>query len=630
METGVIAVFDIGRMGRGVYPKACAFTELLHGADTRKAAIVHCSSLNNENLTEHLDLWLSAAIREEVERRFYAKINEQASLQHLIDDPTFMADPMNHVGLFADHGVVHARDVAAQVLTVLDMVHGVLIPRRDARRFAFMQGLGVLLAYFHDIGMVDFSRFGRIMHPEFAAQAAFDPALDDIVEAIWQENSGGVAWHLHTLADTGALRQDPKLVLRELLSLSICHSKSKVPVAVLNDPFALRRQLIHVVTTALPVLFAEQQAETPDAQETLPGPHTEQALLNLHVARFAPAFPDHAYLWLEPGGASAALMEDVIDTARVLRAADALRQRGATLETSGQYQVFVDQHHGNAIYALRLGAAKLFMLELSDPISAGEANIASTELDLTGDLHISFHRGLFRNPGATEHAAHCAARIVLDIQSDVIDSFQRATPSTDLKDAREMAILLEETNDHAPFVQMVKTALAALEPASAARVRFMPSMANASPAERTRYLAAAPTTWDMSTRRYLLAQLAQSGHRSDRIDPQLAFDHVRLVTLGPGDVLIEASAPSAFVYLPLGPGLIISPLGGYQSFPAVPWVLLGATGVVRGAERSATIVAERGVQVVVIPQSVYLAHWHNTLSVEEFQDAVRRAAMTAP
>ncbi|MCB0025587.1 MAG: cyclic nucleotide-binding domain-containing protein, partial [Caldilinea sp.] len=66
------------------------------------------------------------------------------------------------------------------------------------------------------------------------------------------------------------------------------------------------------------------------------------------------------------------------------------------------------------------------------------------------------------------------------------------------------------------------------------------------------------------------------------------------------------------------------PLGGYHSFPAEPWLLLGATGVVRGAERSATIVAERDTQVLMIPSSVYLAHWHHTLSIAEFQAAIER------
>ncbi|MCB0137513.1 MAG: hypothetical protein KDD75_20590, partial [Caldilineaceae bacterium] len=89
-------------------------------------------------MTEYLDRWLSAAIRHEIEQRFYRRINEQASLERLIDDPDFMTAPLNHVGLFADHGVVHVRDVANQVLNVLDVCHGVLIPPRPPQRFAFM------------------------------------------------------------------------------------------------------------------------------------------------------------------------------------------------------------------------------------------------------------------------------------------------------------------------------------------------------------------------------------------------------------------------------------------------------------------------------------------------------------
>ena len=373
-------------------------------------------------MTEHLDRWVSAAIRDEIEHRFYRRINEQASLERLIDDPDFMAAPLNHVGLFADHGVVHVRDVASQVLTVLDVCHGVLIPPRTPRRFAFMQGFGVLLAYFHDIGMVDFSAFGRAMHPEYAAQAVFDPALDDLIEAIWLENSGGLAWHLFALVQSGELGQDPRQVLRELLSLSIGHSKSKVPVALLNDPGALRGVLIKAVTTDLRVLYAEQQARKGRSVA-----HNSDGIDGMEQSRSTRAvqpLPPDAYGWLtDRRPALVELTEDAIDTVRALRAADALRQRGAVLETSGHYQVFVDQHRGNSLYALRLGQERLYLLELSDPISAGEANIAGSEVDRTGDLRISFHRGSFSAPGAVDHAAHCAALVVLDIQRDVIESF---------------------------------------------------------------------------------------------------------------------------------------------------------------------------------------------------------------
>ena len=128
--------------------------------------------------------------------------------------------------------------------------------------------------------------------------------------------------------------------------------------------------------------------------------------------------------------------------------------------------------------------------------------------------------------------------------------------------------------------------------------------------ERTRYLAAAPFTWEEHVRRELLAQLSRTGHPAERIDQENAFNHVRLLTLDPGEVLIEAGTPSSFVYLPLGPGLNIIPSSGFQPIPAQPWWLLGATGVVRSAERNATIVAMRAVEVLMIPKSAYLTHWH--------------------
>ncbi|MEZ4719934.1 MAG: hypothetical protein R2851_28180 [Caldilineaceae bacterium] len=545
-----------------------------------------------------------------------------------------MAAPHHHVGLFADHGVVHVRDVARQILDVLTTAHGTLIPPRQRPPVRLDAGTGRLAGLLprHRHGRL--LPFGRAMHPEFAAQAVVDPALDDLVDWIWQENSGGLAWQLLLLAERGVLQQDPKLTLRELLSLSICHSKSKIPVALLNDPVALRARMVDVISTDLRVLAATQGARIPEAagaQADVDAPSGVNPPfgLNPHMARFAHLFPHAVYGWLaHDHPLLRELAEDVIDTARALRAADALRQRGTVLETSGHYQVFVDQHRGNAVYALRLDADRLFALELSDPISAGEANVAGTELDPAGDLRISFHRGAFRNPGATEHAARCAALVILDIQQDVIDSFRRATDVPGLKGADDIAILVEETDDNAEFARMVQRAVAAIDPAGAARIRVTPSLSRVQPTERARYLAAAPVTWDVTTRRELLDRLGRTGHPAARIDVEQAFVNVRIATLHAGDVLIEAATPSSFVYLPLGSGLMIAPLGGYHSFPAAPWLLLGTTGVVRGAERSATIVAERDVQVIMIPKSVYLAHWHHTLSLEEFQAAVKRRCGT--
>ena len=126
-------------------------------------------------MTNSVDLnhYLSEKIRIAIEQRYYARVNEQARLEIVSLDPEFLHDPRKHTALFSDHGVVHVRDVASQMVQVLETVHGVLIPTRSNHRLAFMKGYGVIMAYLHDIGMVDFSKFGRTMHPEYASQHVF-------------------------------------------------------------------------------------------------------------------------------------------------------------------------------------------------------------------------------------------------------------------------------------------------------------------------------------------------------------------------------------------------------------------------------------------------------------------------
>ena len=129
-----------------------------------------------------LDAFLAPQIRTIVEQTYYARINRQAELSRVVTDPGFLANPARHAALYADHGVAHVRDVAQQVLQVLDAAHGTLIPRRTPEQLSWMRGLGVVLAYVHDIGMADTNPHGRAMHAEYAVQAALGPAssLEDV------------------------------------------------------------------------------------------------------------------------------------------------------------------------------------------------------------------------------------------------------------------------------------------------------------------------------------------------------------------------------------------------------------------------------------------------------------------
>jgi CRP-like cAMP-binding protein len=193
-----------------------------------------------------------------------------------------------------------------------------------------------------------------------------------------------------------------------------------------------------------------------------------------------------------------------------------------------------------------------------------------------------------------------------------------------------MLILFEETEDDTSFPGMVLAELNKINSDIAKSIELTPSLMQVDPQERERYLAAKPLTWNSKARRELLARMGRSGYPVERIDQEQAFNDVRLVALNAGEVLIEARSPSSFVYLPLGPGLMINPLGDYRSFSVQPWMLLGMTGVIRGAERNSSIIAERGLQVLVIPKTTYLNNWHHTLSTDEFRTAIAYAVADTP
>lgn len=578
-------------------------------------------------MTTNLDHYLPADIRTQIEQKYYARINVQAQLDQLATNPDFLATPENHLAFYSDHGVVHARDVAQQLLRVLAAIHGVLIPARPWSQLSFMQGYGVMLAYLHDIGMVDFSCFGRTMHPEFAAQAVFKAEFDDLVQTIWDENYGNVPWRLLKLADRDTFAPAPQVVLRELLAMALCHSKSKIPMQVLNNPRRLRATMLMSVATELTELYQQQQIAQRKGSQTLSG---ENRLLNppAWIGRHYQNFERDSFAWLVSKDSELRpLIQDVIDTLRVLRCADALRQRGTVLTTSGGYQIFVDAGTANAIHAFQKGANEtLLLLETDDVIAAGEANIASSELTNDGDLRISFHRGAFGSPEAVQHAIQAAATVINDIQADVISSFQGVTAPKNshqgLKQDSDMQILLEGVDDNPHFAMQVCQALITLNPHLRGRSRPVSSLQNMSQSERERYLQGADLDWSHAEKARVLRNIARSGHKVEGIDQDQAFENVRLISVEAGEVLIEAGSPPGFVYIPLSGGLKGIPLSGNCPFSVCPWTPLGNTSVIRGAVRNAIVVVEQPLRLLMIPKEVYLKTWHATYTKAEFRQIV--------
>jgi hypothetical protein len=279
---------------------------------------------------------------------------------------------------------------------------------------------------------------------------------------------------------------------------------------------------------------------------------------NPEVQRWYKDFERDSFVWLtsdEP--APRDLTEDVIDTLRCLRSADALRQRGTTLKTSAGYEVFVSESSASSIYALRSAdTSELYMIEGDQPLNAGEANMVSSELTHEDDLRVAFHRGRFPDDKTIRRAANNAALVINDIQADVIGSFRRPasfpsqrTPC--VKTDQQMQGLVEHTEDNAGFASLVCEALEAINPGLGSSSRPVPSLLHVRAEERMRYLAAEPFAGDVKDRRRLGEQLASCGLRVDpTVDVDAAFMDVRVIELKAGDVLLEGGSRAAFVCEP--------------------------------------------------------------------------------
>ncbi len=565
-----------------------------------------------------LDAHLSRPVRTDLEERLWRPIEAQATLEVLSDDPSFLADPGRHPAIFADHGVVHVRDVAIGLIRLLDTINGVLIPGRAAPRQRFVEAVGVATAYLHDIGMVDMTPSGRRVHGLFAAHAAFGPSVVPLVEHLLK--AGPVRSRLDDVAARMPFETSLEIVVREILSLSVAHSKSAVPAEVLDDRVALRGLLQRIVFTSLDDHRAASRL--PQAWDASP----IQPNANTHVYED----PLRSFAWLTAHtGPQAELADDVVDALRALRAADVLRQRGTVLRTSGGFEICMDAETARAVCTLRPATGDAaYVIVYDDDRGAGEANIRVAFVTPKGHLRIAFHRGAFGSAEAAERAARSVAGVVVDIQADVIPSFSGMSLGGGLRPAvragDEVLIQLERPDDRPVFADDVAALVVQLEPALAPRLVTVADTQGAATAEQARFFAAEPVDAFGPDADELLRHVAEHGVETTGLNRSEAFAEACRATIQPGEVVVAPGSAPAFVYIPTDLGLMVRPHGGYAPSPLPPWVPVGTTGVIRRAERNSEIVAERTVDVFMIPGELYARAWLRPMTAGELGARVRR------
>lgn len=517
----------------------------------------------------------------------------------------------------ADHGIVHVRDVAAGVVELAATVDNVLLPRRPSDRREFVVSLAVIVAYVHDVGLSEPTSSGRRSHVLYGAHFPFSGDMDDVIGRL-QAEAGPVVRRIAAVAAAAPFGVASGVVLRELISLAVAHSKSAVPAAALGDMTALQRRMRHIVLTDLD---RHRGAEaTPAAAD----PPTDGPGAN---ARWYGDPLLDPYAWLASRHpAQRALADDAVDAVRLVRAADALRRRATTLRTPAGYEIVIDADSGSAVIAMRTeGNERLLLLRAANPVNAGEANLRRAIVTPHGNLRVALHRGRFSSPAAVARACEATASAVAEVGADVLGAFAFRRPSPDLGEPRrrgtEMRVELERPADEPAFADAV---VAALDPSLAERVCVVADLESAAPAERARYLRAIPVLASGDEATHILRALRDHGLKVTTIDRRRAFEDVRRVALRAGEVLVEAGTWPAFVYVAVEPGLEAQPLDGHAHDDMPAWYPIGVTGVVRRAERNATVVAVASVEVLMIPGELFVREWFHPYDEQELAGLLAR------
>ena len=244
--------------------------------------------------------------------------------------------------------------------------------------------------------------------------------------------------------------------------------------------------------------------------------------------------------------------------------------------------------------------------------SIAEGNLRVVDLTDEGSLRIAFHRGEFSDDGATERVVTATAATIADIEADVLGSF-RPEPG-----APRSACLVEVAGppDNPDFARLVVEVARTRPPAhrgpDGAR-RRAPSHAEVEVAEwyrRGRALAVDEPGVDEC-----FEQLARHGLNVAGIDRPAALRDVRRSRLRRGEVVLAPGTAASVVVIPLEPGIRVEPIGGYPPEELHPWLPIGVTGVVRGAERNAAVIADADVEVLAIPAERFLADWFRPVHV---------------
>jgi hypothetical protein len=254
---------------------------------------------------------------------------------------------------------------------------------------------------------------------------------------------------------------------------------------------------------------------------------------------------------------------------------------------------------------------------------AGRNNIDSVDILPQDTLLISFKYGLFLDDNANIRAALNIALAIDEFFAEYLlhpalnsDELGMECPLLSVK------LIIEMSTENPQFSENVFEQLCYLNPAYEKKIRLIPSIKDAPQFEKTRYLASYDKNLTPEFKQSIIQHLLLGGEKPAPKLTERAFENIKLIKLKAGERLIQQGDKALFIYIPLSAGLEGYSKNQTHFFPKA-WTPLGHVGVIQELPRTATIIAQKEVECLMIPSAVYLAYWHIEYHQQEIYDLLQ-------
>lgn len=284
-------------------------------------------------------------------------------------------------------------------------------------------------------------------------------------------------------------------------------------------------------------------------------------------------------------------------------------------KTYGYYQRLLDKDSANVFYSIPYNK-KMYLLRGSSALYAGEANIDEMHILPNKNILIDFRSGLFLDSNSTARAALNLALTLNEHYSDcLVEPTENKLPFLSYK------LLLEGHSDNSEFTEQIHEQLIFLNPKYKDVVKTVPNIRSAPLFEKNRYLSNISAIPSQEFKNFAIDEITKLQQKQSFQLTNRAFENVILIKLEKNEILVNEDDPSLFVYIPTSLGLKGTSKNKINFHPQ-PWLPIGHIGIIQKGPRTATIIAEKQLELFMVPATVYLMYWKIDYVELEFKEMV--------